>query len=189
MLKLKVQQLLQDYAHACLVNGQRVVSFTADSHWFRRWEEDYGLSMRRANRKYAVPRSLVNERLEIFWMVLFRIRYFIFLAFGYDPLPENWYQSPFHHNETGSQNKQILAVNDSDNIVPVVGGNGDVKCRWTANLSTRPLAIPTKTDEQPLAECIIKAEKDGRTDVRLQEFIRSRGFPPWFSVTVAPEGS
>ena len=107
MLKLKVQQFLQDYAHACLVNGQRVASFKADSHWFRRWEEDYGLSMRRANRKYAVPRGIVKERLEIFWSVLFRIRYFIFSVFGYDPLLENWDQSPFHHNETGSQNKPI----------------------------------------------------------------------------------
>ena len=89
MLKLKVQQFLQDYAHACLVNGQRVVSFTADSHWFRRWEEDYGLSMRRANRKYAVPRHIVKERLELFWISLFRIRYFISLSFGYDPLLEN----------------------------------------------------------------------------------------------------
>ena len=33
MLKLKAQQFLQDYVHACLVNGQPVVSFTADSHW------------------------------------------------------------------------------------------------------------------------------------------------------------
>ena len=62
-------------------------------------------------------------------------------------------------------------------------------CRWTANLSTRSRVIPTKTDEQPPAECMFKAEKDGRADVRLQEFLRSRGFPSWFSVTVAPKGS
>ena len=44
------------------------------SSWCRRWEEDYGLSMRKANRKYAVPRHVVKERLEIFWVNLFRLR-------------------------------------------------------------------------------------------------------------------
>jgi hypothetical protein len=184
MLKLKAQQFIQDYVHVCLVNGQPVVSFTPDSHWFRRWEADYGLSMRRANRKYAVPRRIVKERLEILWVVLFRIRYFIFLVFGYDPLIDNWDQSPFNNNETGSQNKPILAVRGT--IVPVVEGNSDVKCRWTANLTT---TSQFTTGTMPPAECMFKAEKDGRTDKRLQEFIRSRGFPKWFSVTVAPKGS
>jgi hypothetical protein len=183
-LKLKARQFVQDYVHACLVNGQPVVSFTPDSHWFRRWEAEYGLSMRRANRKYAVPRRIVKERLEILWVVLFRIRYFISLVFGYDPVIDNWDQSPFHNNETGSQNKPILAVRGT--IVPVVEGNSDVKCRWTANLTT---TSQFTTGTMPPAECMFKAEKDGRTDKRLQEFIRSRGFPPWFSVTVAPKGS
>ena len=86
---MKVHQFLQDYAHACLVTAQPVVTFKVNSHWFRRWEEEYGLPMRRANRKYAVPRRIVKERLGILWVVLFRIRYFIFLVFGYDPLIDN----------------------------------------------------------------------------------------------------
>ena len=50
ILRLKVQQLLRDHAYACLLNGVPVASFKADSHWCRRWEEDYGLSMRRGRR-------------------------------------------------------------------------------------------------------------------------------------------
>ena len=67
IIQLKVQQLLQDYAYACLLNGVPAETVKADSWWCRRWEEDYGLSMRKANRKYAVPRHVVKERLEIFW--------------------------------------------------------------------------------------------------------------------------
>jgi hypothetical protein len=110
MLKLKAQQFLQDYAHACLVNGQPFLAFAADSRWFRRWGAGYGLSMRRADRKYAVTRRIVKERIGILWVVLCRIRYVMFLVFGYDPLVDNWDQSPFHRNKTGSQNKPILAV-------------------------------------------------------------------------------
>ena len=187
LLKLKAQQLLQDYTYSCLLTGAPVVSFDANAQWFRRWEEDYGLSMRMANRKYAVPRPVVKERVEIFWVVLFRIRLFILLAFGYDPLILNFDQSPFHHNETGSQNKPTLAVKGS--VVPVVEGNSDVKSRWTGNFTTQSRFTGGKGDPMPAVECMFKAERDGRVAARLQEFHRSHGFPQWFTVTVGPKGS
>ena len=135
ILRLKVLQLLADHAAACLLNSHPVQTVIPDSWWFKRWEEEYGLSMRLANRKYAVPRYVQKERMEIFWVVLFRVRLYIFLHFGYDPLILNWDQSPFHHNESGSQNKQTLAVRSS--TVPVVEGNSDIKSRWIANLPTQ----------------------------------------------------
>ena len=131
IIRLKVQHLLQYYTHACLLNGVPPASFTFDGHWFLRWQDEYGLSMKRANRKYAVPRHVVKERLEVFWVVLFRIRLLIFLVFGYDPILFNFDQTPFHNNEVGSQDKPILAVANS--IVPVVEGNTDVESRWTGN--------------------------------------------------------
>jgi hypothetical protein len=187
ILKLKVQQLLQDYTYACLLNGVPVQSVKCNSWWFRRWEDDYGLSMRMANRKYAVSRAVVKERMEIFWIVLFRLRYFIFLVFGYDPLILNFDQSPFHHNETGSQNKPTLAIRGS--TVPVVEGNNDVKSRWTVNITTQSRFNAVAGDQMPAAECMFKAQKDGTTEPRLQAFHRSRGLPQWFTVTVGPKGS
>ena len=80
VLRLKAQQLLQDYTYVCLLNGVPVASVRFDSWWFKRWEEEHGLSMRKANRKYAVPRWLVKERMEIMWVVLFRIRLFNFFG-------------------------------------------------------------------------------------------------------------
>ena len=91
--------------------------------------------MRHANRKFQVPRWLLKQRLELFWVSLFRIRYLILLNFGYDPELFNFDQSPYHHNESGSQNKPTLAVRGA--TVPVVEGNSDVRARWTANLTTR----------------------------------------------------
>jgi hypothetical protein len=187
VLRIKAQQLIQDYAYSCLLNGVPGASINLDSWWFKRWEEEYGLSMRAANRKYAVPRPVVKERMEIFWVVLFRVRLLIVLSFGYEALIQNFDQSPFHHNETGSQNKATLAVRGS--IVPVVEGNSDVKSRWTANLTTQSLYTGSSDDPMPSCECMFKAEKDGSIDRRLQAFLRSRGFPHWFTVTVGPKGS
>ena len=147
--------------------------------------------MRKANRKYTVPRKVFKERPEIFWVVLFRIRQLILLVFKYDPLIENFDQSPFHHNETGSQNKPTLGVRGS--TVPVVEGNSDVKSRWTANLmtSSRFTAVADSRGNvrMPPAECMFKAAPDGVLNERLQEVLRSHGFPAWFTVTVGPKGS
>ena len=41
----------------------------------------------------------------------------------------------------------------------------------------------------PSVECMFKAEKDGRVDPRLQTYLRSSGFPSWFTATVGPKGS
>ena len=211
VLRVKVNQLQADQAAASILHGVPVVTIKPTSWWFRRWEEEFGLAMRQANRKYAVPRYVQKERMEIFWIVLFRVRLFIFMVFGYDPWILNWDQSPFHHNESGAQNKPTLGIRGS--IVPVVEGNSDVKSRWTAQLvtSSRFPAVAGGSSSSsssssspavaggssrppfngfiPPAECMFKAEPDGPVDKRLQEFIRSRGFPSWFTVTVGPKGS
>ncbi len=181
------QLLLEEHAYASLLNSRPVESFKTDSWWFKRWEEDFGLSMRKANRKYQVPRKVLKERLEFFWVNLFRIRLFIHTVFGYDPLILNFDQSPFHHNETGSQNKPTLGARWG--IVPVVEGNSDVKSRWTANLTTWSRFPAIADGEMPASECMFKAEPDGLVNERLQAFLRSRGFPKWFTVTVGPKGS
>ena len=113
ILRSRAQALQADYAAACLLVGDRVDAFKIDSHWLTRWESSYGLSLRVANRKFSVSRAVLKERLQIFWVNLFRVRKLIQLTFGYDPDIENWDQSPYHHNETGAQDKRVLAVRDS----------------------------------------------------------------------------
>ena len=44
-------------------------------------------------------------------------------------------------------------------------------------------------DPMPPPECMFKAAKDGPVNSRLQAFLRSRGFPEWFTVAVGPKGS
>ena len=111
----------------------------------------------------------------------------ILLVFECDSMILNFDQSPSHHNETGSQNRHILAVKGS--TVPVVECNNDVKSRWAANLTKQSRFIGSIGDPMLAAECMFKAEKDGPVDVRLQDFLRSRGSPTWFTLTVVPKGS
>ena len=186
-LLTKVRQLLQDHAHASLLDGRVVETVKADSWWFRRWEDEYGLSMKRANRKFSVPRGVLKERLELCWVTVFRLRQLMQLALGYDPLILNFDQSPFHHNETGSQDKPCLAARGAN--VPVVEGTFDVRSRWTANLMTMSRFSAVAGGAMPPAECMFKAEKDGTVERSLQQHLRSGGYPSWFSVAVGTKGS
>ena len=90
VLRMKVTELLECHAHAALLSGARVRPFVPDGHWFARWQEEYGLSMRRANRIFQVPRSVLKERLEILWVNLFRVRFLIQSVFNYDPTIVNF---------------------------------------------------------------------------------------------------
>ena len=152
VLKVKVQQLLREHAHASLLNGMPVSTFTPNSQWFARWCEEYGLSLRRANRKYSVPKKLLQQRLELFWVSLFRVRQLAVLDLGYEPMQLNWDQSPYHHNESGSQNKATLAVRGSN--VPVVEGNSDIKSRWSANMTTCSSETAVAAGLIPPQECL-----------------------------------
>ena len=62
--------------------------------------------MRKANRKYKVPKRVMGERCQITWLNLARVRFLCILANGYDPELENFDQSPFHNNESGSQTQR-----------------------------------------------------------------------------------
>ena len=187
VLVTKVKQLLQDYCSECLLRGIKPVTFEPRSRWFKSWEADYGLSMRRPNRKFKVPKHVLAERLELWWLSLARVRKLATLILGYDLQMENWDQSPYHNNEVGSQDKAVLAVAGTE--VPIIEGHSDVRERWTANLTTFSDKERILRDGPPYAELMFKAAADGTVVLRLVEYVRSRGYSTWFSVTTAPKGS
>ena len=94
------------------------------------------MSMRKPNRKYKVPKAVMAQRLEIGWTNVARVRALYLAAFGYDPEIENWDQSSFHHNESGSQNMTTLAVAGRSATVPLIEGHAATRMRWAANLTT-----------------------------------------------------
>ena len=84
----------------------------------------YRVSLRRPNRKYKVPRHVLEERLAIFWINLARVRRFIELAKGYDPHMTSVDQTPDHKNEAGSQGATTLSVKGAP-IVVLKEGHAD----------------------------------------------------------------
>ena len=78
--------------------------------WLNRLLAAYRISSRKPNRKFKVPRTILMQRLEIFWIVTAKLRTMVMVHFGYDPTFKNIDQSPFHQNEAGSQEWNTLTL-------------------------------------------------------------------------------
>ena len=187
LLLAKLHELMEAYCYECIINGVKPQVFNPDSKWWMRFEADTGLSLRCPNRKYKCPKFILEERLELWWITLFRIRALCVALFGYDPEMENWDQSPFHNNESGSQNLRTLAFKGAS-TVPLIEGHADTRSRWTGNFTTFSNEERIKAGEIPYCQCCFKA--DGEVlQGRLQEHLRSRGYDSWFTVITTPKGS
>ena len=184
-MRQKLKQLMIYYCSQCLVRGKTATTFQPTSRWFSGWQREYGLSMRKPNRKYKVPKALMAARLEVGWLNVARVRALCLAVHGYDPEIENWDQSPFHHNESGSQNMTTLAVAGKSAIVPLIEGHAATRERWTANLTTFSNEERLKAEGPPYSEFMFKATSEGPLERRLWEHVRSRGYGPWVSVTTS----
>ena len=70
--------------------------------------------------------------MEITWCIVLRVRKFIILLKGHDPVLENFDQSPFHMNWSGSQGGTSLSIRGCG-VVPVKEGQTATRERLTAN--------------------------------------------------------
>ena len=188
LLRRKCQQLIEDYCRNCMLQGVRPAVVAPSGHWFTSWMQEYGLSMRVANRRYKCPKWVVAERLRLWWTTLARLRLLCLLSFGYDPEMENFDQSPFHNNEVGAQNKPTLSVAGASEV-PLVEGRHDILERWTGNFMTWSNPNRVLSEGPPYCELMFKAAPDGPLVLRLREYCRSRGFGPWLTVACQEKGS
>ena len=178
LLRQKAKQFFQDYLRVSLtaVAAKVPKGMMTDWKWLKRWSCDYGLSVRAPNRKFKVPKWLLEERLVIWWLNLARVRALCQECHKYDPEQENWDQTPFHRNEVGSQNAPTLAIAGSISV-PLIEGHSDTRQRWTANLTTFSNKERILRGELPYAEFMFKADGELLQE-RLREHLRSCGCGP-----------
>jgi hypothetical protein len=101
LVELKAKQLVQDYVIACLSNEVEPNPPVVNGHWLKTWQMEYRVSFRRPNRKFKVPKHVLESRLSIFWANLARVRALASLLFGYELEAMNIDQTPYHMNEAG----------------------------------------------------------------------------------------
>ena len=197
----KAQQLCEDYVVESLRRGIDPQTPVVDGQWVRRWRVDRGVSFRKPNRKWKVPKDVLLERCQIFWSNVFRVRAFILAKFGYDPALWNFDQSPYHMNEAGSKETGTLALRGQP-VVVLKEGHAATRTRWTMNTMCisdfddanthggggiqGDEAAPTVVGMLPPLELMFKAQ-GCQLEHKLQASIPADA--SWMSVTTPPKGS
>ena len=157
VLLLKLREFTIQYIEQRLIHGQTAAVVATDWRWFKRYEEDYGITFLNVNRKYKIPKALLYARLKCYWLFIFRLRKLAVLVLGYDLEFENFDQSPYHHNEVGSQGGKTAALVHSGEV-PVIEGHADTRARWSGNFTTFSDKARIMDGDLPYVECMFKAE-------------------------------
>ena len=81
----KANELQCEYLAACSKHNVRPEHVDVTHRWLNRYLATYRIASQRPNRKFKVPRAILMQRLEIFWIVTAKLRTLVMLHFGYDP--------------------------------------------------------------------------------------------------------
>ena len=109
--------------------GKRCEVFTPSSAWIRNWKLGYGVSMKGPNRRYKTSKKTRANNLKLWWLSVYCVRAFVEVVHGCDLDMENYDQSPYYTNESGSQNVTTLAI--AGEKVPLLEGHSNTRSRWT----------------------------------------------------------
>ena len=186
VLLVKAQMLQEEYFASCLRNRVEPERVSINPRWLNTVLLQNRIVHRRPNRKFKVPRWVLAERLEIFWIDIHCLRKLIWLHFQYLPVIRNIDQSPFHKNEAGSAEWGTLTLQNAP-TVPLIQDHAATRLRISLNSVTvsDPRTIQKKL---PGFEMMFKAE--GHTvEKKLQAYVLSLGLPFKVTVVTGPSGS
>ena len=135
-----------------------------------------------------MPRWLLMQRLEIFWIVTAKLRTMVMLHFGYDPTFKNIDQSPFHQNEAGSKEWGTLAL-VGQHTVPLIENHAATRERWSLNSLTDSAEEQISDDNMPGFEIMFKAEGK-QVEAKLQAYVSKKKILGMrVTVVTGPSGS
>ena len=73
------------------------------NQWIKGWEEEYGVSLRKPNKRYSISRDDCIVRTEDYLKNIWSLRHYFIKTFGIDPPIINGDQMPLHRNESSGQ--------------------------------------------------------------------------------------
>ena len=177
------KSLLEKYVLTCVIEKQKADAPVLSHSWLRDWCLQYGVCLRKPNRRCEVPKHVMQERLRVLWCNIIRVRRLAILLLGYDLGIDNMDQSPFHMNEAGSKKVGSLCLRGCG-VVPLTEVHSDTRERWTVNTMVR--SDFEAGNSLPPLEVMFKAE-GGRMRAQLQQHIPT--WAPWLTVVTSPSAS
>lgn len=116
LLMVKARAMCCELLSEMKRTGQYIALPKIDKHWLRRWKLEYGVCMRRPNRKYKVSLNVCRGRLKSMWLSCIRIRALARCVFARDLTIEGIDQKGIHMNECGSKNTPTLCLKGAPDV-------------------------------------------------------------------------
>ena len=101
LFKLKANQLYGDWLMNNPTPEKEMLKF--GNHWIKDWENEYGISLRKPNKRFSISKEDLVERLEDYLKNIWTIRKFFLDKYNVDPPIINGDQMPLHRNESSQQ--------------------------------------------------------------------------------------
>ena len=109
IFKMKANQLYEEWLTQNPVPENERLKFS--NQWIKEWQQEYGISLRKPNKKYSIKKEDLVERLQDYLRNIWRVRRFFIEKYGIDPPVINGDQMPLHRNES-SQQKTMAFKNE-----------------------------------------------------------------------------
>ena len=113
IFKMKASQLYEEWLIQNPVPENERLKFS--NQWIKEWQQEYGISLRKPNKKYSIKKEDLVERLQDYLRNVWRVRRFFIEKYGIDPPVINGDQMPLHRNESSQQ--KTMAFKNEDAFV------------------------------------------------------------------------
>ena len=113
LFKLKANQLYKQWLEQNPATENERLKFS--NCWIKGWEKEYGISLRKPNKRFSIKKTDLIERLQDYLKNVWTLRRFFIQKYGVDPPIINGDQMPLHRNESSQQ--KTLAFKGEDTFV------------------------------------------------------------------------
>ena len=101
LFKLKANALYEEWLRDNPTPESEKLKF--GNQWIKMWQKEYGVSLRKPNKRYSMKKEDLVERLQDCLRNVWSIRRYFIEKYGLDPPIINGDQMPLHRNESPSQ--------------------------------------------------------------------------------------
>ena len=110
LFKLKAQQLYTEWLVQNPIPENEKLKFS--NKWIKSWENQYGVSLRRPNKRYSIKKGLLI-RLRDYLQNLWTVRRDFIKKYGVDPPIINGDQMPLHRNVSAQEKSMAFKSEDT----------------------------------------------------------------------------
>jgi hypothetical protein len=157
VVRVKASSIIRDAVAEMRRTGKFMAVPVISKGWLSRWKKEYGICLRKPNRKFKVTLPKLKGRLRAMWLTTFRLRALALCVLGHDLTMEGIDQKGLHLNELGSKNMPTLCLRGAPEV-PLKENHAHTRQRFSLMTTVTSCAERATGDPPPPIEVLFKGE-------------------------------